>query len=162
MDATNVEALGTEIVLPNPEIQVRPLGQLSPFQVERLFALRYNVFVRGQNSIYDEHDGKDRTAIHLFVEDGDNIVACARICPEEEGVVSVGRVAVDKRYRKQKLGEKIVGKAIEQARTMPGIKKINIGAQLYLQKFYEGFGFVATSEPYDDAGVMHVNMSLTL
>lgn len=146
----------------NPEIQIREFDELSPYQVAHLYALRYNVFVREQKSIYDEHDGKDFQAKHLFVEEGNRIIAYARICREQEGIVSIGRVAVDQSYRKQKLGEKIVGRAIEQARLMPGVNKINIGAQLYLQKFYEGFGFIATSEPYDDEGVMHINMSLDL
>mgnify|MGYP001612847620 FL=1 len=151
-----------EPALQNPEIQIREFNELSPYQVARLYALRYNVFVREQKSIYDEHDGKDFQAKHLFVEEGDGIIAYARICREQEGIVSIGRIVVDQRYRKQKLGEKIVGSAIEQTRLMPGVKKINIGAQLYLQKFYESFGFVTTSEPYDDEGVMHINMSLDL
>ena len=37
---------------------------------------------------------------------------------------------------------------------------IVLAAQLDLVPFYERFGFAVTSEPYDDFGVMHVEMSL--
>ena len=33
-----------------------------------------------------------------------------------------------------------------------------IGAQLYLQKFYESFGFVQDSEAYDEDGILHIDM----
>jgi predicted GNAT family N-acyltransferase len=36
---------------------------------------------------------------------------------------------------------------------------ITLGAQLRLVRFYEGFGFAAASEPYEDFGVMHVDMT---
>ena len=42
-----------EPALQNPEIQIREFNELSPYQVARLYALRYNVFVREQKSIYD-------------------------------------------------------------------------------------------------------------
>jgi ElaA protein len=38
---------------------------------------------------------------------------------------------------------------------------IEIGAQTYLQEFYEGLGFIAISSPYDEDGIMHVDMRLT-
>ncbi len=34
---------------------------------------------------------------------------------------------------------------------------ITLSAQAYLQRFYEGLGFAATS-PYDDFGVPHIDM----
>ncbi|MFG1491853.1 GNAT family N-acetyltransferase [Oceanospirillum sp. HFRX-1_2] len=35
---------------------------------------------------------------------------------------------------------------------------IKIGAQVYLQKFYESLGFEAVSEPYDEDGIPHIDM----
>ena len=41
-----------------------------------------------------------------------------------------------------------------------GAVPIRIGAQLYLERFYESFGFTRVGEPYDEDGIMHVDMLL--
>jgi len=145
----------------NLKIQTSEFDKLSPRQVASIYAIRYNVFVREQQSIYDEHDGRDFDATHLFVEDRGKVVAYARVYLENPQTAVLGRVAVDKDYRNKQLGRKIVAQAIEAAKTMPGVNNVNIEAQTYLQKFYESFGFIPTSQPYDDAGVMHLNMKVS-
>ena len=39
----------------------------------------------------------------------------------------------------------------------PG-QPIRIGAQMYLERFYGDYGFVKASEPYDEDGIMHIEM----
>ena len=39
-------------------------------------------------------------------------------------------------------------------------QEIVLAAQLDLVPFYKSFGFAVSSEPYDDYGVQHVEMSL--
>jgi ElaA protein len=39
----------------------------------------------------------------------------------------------------------------------PG-ERLRIGAQMYLKAFYEGFGFAQSSEPYDEDGILHIEM----
>jgi ElaA protein len=39
----------------------------------------------------------------------------------------------------------------------PG-KPIRIGAQQRLERFYSGYGFTKASEPYDEDGIMHIEM----
>ena len=39
-----------------------------------------------------------------------------------------------------------------------GERKITIGAQLYLKKFYESHGFVQTSEMYLEDDIPHIEM----
>ena len=38
------------------------------------------------------------------------------------------------------------------------IEALRIGAQRYLERFYGEFGFATVSEPYDEDGIMHVEM----
>jgi ElaA protein len=38
--------------------------------------------------------------------------------------------------------------------------RVTLAAQAHLVRFYQGFGFVATSAPYDDYGISHVDMAL--
>lgn len=144
----------------NHEVLVRQFDDLTPRQVAHMFALRYNVFVREQKSIFNEHDGKDFDATHLFIEENDEIIAYARIVLVDHTTASFGRVAVHASYRKQGLGKIIVRNVIDQIKKSSGISKIKIEAQEYLQNFYSGFGFVVIGEPYDDDGVMHVAMEI--
>lgn len=157
-----VNIVEREHKLENPQVQAAEFDILSGRQVANLYALRYNVFVKEQQSIYDEHDGHDFDATHIFIENEGKIIAYARVYRKDENTASIGRVAVEKEYRGQELGRKIVSRTIEAARNMGKVSRIDIGAQQYLQKFYVSFGFKVTSEPYDGEGVMHVDMSLLL
>lgn len=42
----------------------------------------------------------------------------------------------------------------------PG-KDIKISAQVYLQKFYESLGFDVVGEPYDEDGILHIDMIMS-
>jgi len=42
-----------------------------------------------------------------------------------------------------------------------GKQPIKIGAQLYLKKFYESFGFQQSSEVYLEDGIEHIEMLLS-
>ncbi len=39
----------------------------------------------------------------------------------------------------------------------PG-QALRIGAQAHLENFYSEFGFVKDSEPYDEDGILHIEM----
>jgi ElaA protein len=36
---------------------------------------------------------------------------------------------------------------------------VKIDAQAYLEKFYGSFGFVRSSEPFDEDGILHIAMT---
>jgi ElaA protein len=51
-----------------------------------------------------------------------------------------------------------MAKAIERAESLWPGQRMKIGAQQYLQGFYGDFGFVQSSEPYDEDGIQHIEM----
>lgn len=147
------------------EIKTYKFPDLTGDQVAAIYEIRYNIFVQEQQSIYDEHDGNDKEdteARHLLIEENEAIIAYARVYRKSPDTASLGRVAVVKVQRKEGHGKRIILEAIETARSMNGVNKIEIGAQTYLQEFYESLGFEVTNEPYDDDGVMHIDMTLSL
>lgn len=144
------------------EINVKKFNELSLEQLYKILKLRFDVFVAEQNSIYDEYDSEDYEAVHFFIEKEDKVIAYVRVYKKSEGVVSLGRVAVHKDYRKKGLGRKIVQEAIDYVKSDTKVNKIKIGAQEYLKDFYLSYGFKQTSEAYDDDGVLHVDMELSL
>ena len=53
-------------------------------------------------------------------------------------------------------GKLLIAEAIKHCHHLFGEGPIRIGAQLYLKKFYESFGFVQTSEVYLEDGIDHI------
>ena len=55
--------------------------QLTTDELYELLRVRSEVFVVEQNCVYQDLDGDDQQAIHLWLTLGDRIVALARVCP---------------------------------------------------------------------------------
>lgn len=89
-----------------------------------------------------------------------NLVAHARLV--KPGVsyqeVSIGRVVTSPKYRRGGYGIELMNEAISQIEYVYGKVPIRIGAQAYLKKFYESFGFVDLNEPYLEDGIPHLIM----
>jgi ElaA protein len=64
--------------------------------------------------------------------------------------------------RGQGLGAALIRAAVAEFRAMPGIEVVKLGAQTHALGFYERLGFVATGPVYQDAGIAHRDMVLTL
>jgi ElaA protein len=72
--------------------------------------------------------------------------------------VSFGRVVTAPSARRHGYGKVLVEKGLAFIdANYPGVP-IRIGAQHYLQRFYEGFGFRRSSDVYDEDGIPHIDM----
>ena len=144
------------------ELFVKHFSELTPDEIFEIYKLRVSVFVVEQNCPYQEVDGKDRRACHLWLEDEDGIQAYLRVL--DKGVsfpaASIGRVIAVK--RRQGLGTRIVKEGIRVAKERFGADVITIEAQTYARKLYENLGFRQTSEEFLDEGIPHIQMDLTL
>ena len=126
------------------------------------------MFVVEQTCVYPDLDNKDIDVgslhIMMYDDDHDSVVGYARcLAPAISfaNASSIGRVVIASSYRNKGHARKLMSSAIQTCfDSWPEIP-IEIGAQTYLQKFYEGLGFIAISSPYDEDGIMHVNMRLT-
>ena len=128
-----------------------------------VLALRQRVFVVEQASVFLDVDGRDRHADHLLLTDGDGVLhGYLRVfAPGLAGeAASLGRVVVGEQGRGCGLGRVLVAEGLRfLAEHHPGAD-VAISAQQHLQRFYGGFGFETLGEPYDDAGIPHVDMLL--
>ena len=125
-----------------------------------MLQLRSDIFVVEQNCVYLDLDGKDEDAYHLFATEGENVIACTRILAP--GVAydapSIGRVAVASSHRKTGLGKLLMDKSIELTEELYPDQPIELGAQLYLKKFYNELGFEQISDMYLEDGIEHIKM----
>ncbi|WP_457552278.1 GNAT family N-acetyltransferase [Desulfobacula sp.] len=145
------------------EWKIKLFDLLSKDELYELLKLRVNVFVVEQNCPYPEIDGKDRhpETLHLYGENKDKKpVAYLRILPPGVSFkhVSIGRVVVAKKFRRQGISNIMVKKALDQINHIWPNENIKIGAQMYLRKFYEAHGFEASSKSYLEDGIPHIEM----
>ncbi|MNF23900.1 putative acyltransferase [compost metagenome] len=142
------------------EWKIKAFEALSVYELYDILQLRSEIFVVEQNCVYLDLDGKDKIALHLFGEYEGKIVAHARLF--KAGIsfdnASIGRVTVDANYRDKKWGHDLMREAIAGILHHFGERKITIGAQLYLKKFYESHGFVQSSEMYLEDDIPHIEM----
>jgi ElaA protein len=146
--------------------QWKTFPELTLDELYRLLALRQEVFVVEQQSIYQDADGYDPGAHHLLGTLGGpesaSLVACVRVLPPglKYPEASFGRVLTAPAVRRQGHGKVLVEKGLAFiAAHYPGAT-VRIGAQHYLQRFYEGFGFQARGAVYDEDGIPHIDMYL--
>lgn len=125
-------------------------------------ALRRIVFIHEQGvSEADEVDDLDGQAIHLLATVDGVPTGTARLIPMGD-TGKIGRVCVLKVARGTGLGTALIRQAVAEFRAIKGISRVKLGSQTHAIGFYERLGFVPTGPQYDDAGIPHRDMVLTL
>ena len=133
--------------------------ELTAEELYELLRIRNEVFVVEQDCVYQDLDYDDQPAIHLWMTDGDKIVALCRVCPAGTHMeeVSIGRVITT--VRGNGYGKQIMQAGIEAAREFFGAIQIDLEAQEYAKGFYEQVGFRQSSEPFILDGIPHIRMT---
>ena len=134
----------------------RAFDELTLAELYAILALRARVFVIEQKCLYLDPDGLDAGARHLWAAQGSAIVAYLRIVPAgaKYAELCLSRVITAQEVRRTGIGRELMRRALASAGDVP----IRIGAQLYLEAFYESFGFRRASEPYDEDNIPHIEM----
>ena len=133
--------------------------QLTTDELYELLRVRSDVFVVEQNCVYQDLDGDDQKAIHLWLTHDDKIVALARVCPAGTHMteISIGRVITTERGKGY--GKQIMLCAIDAAIEHFGATLIDIEAQEYAKGFYESVGFKQSSDTFMLVGIPHIKMT---
>lgn len=141
-----------------------PFEQLSLNQLYAILQARSRVFVLEQHCPYLDIDGLDESCLHLFattpLNGKEEIAAYCRLLPAGLGFdeVSIGRVISLPIARGTGLGKELLKRSLELCQVHFPDQTIRIGAQHYLEKFYQSFGFITDSEIYMEDGIPHVEM----
>ena len=133
--------------------------ELTVDELYELLRVRSEVFVVEQNCVYQDMDGDDQKAIHLWLTVADKVVALARVCPAGTHMeeVSIGRVITTERNKGY--GKQMMLHAIDAAIGHFNAKRIDIEAQEYARGFYESVGFRQSSESFILDGIPHIKMT---
>ncbi|HEY1586439.1 MAG TPA: GNAT family N-acetyltransferase [Polyangia bacterium] len=140
--------------------ELRSFDALSTRELYGVVRLRQDVFIVEQKCAYADADGADEQATHLFAVDGDDVVACARLFAPgvRRAEAVIGRVVTAARVRKLGVGRELMRRAIDAVEAQHGRAAIWLGAQKYLQRFYESFGFTRDGEDYLEDDIPHLPM----
>ncbi len=140
---------------------IRRFDELSTAELYEILKLRNAVFIVEQNCAYQDIDGLDETAYHMWLEDENGIAAYVRLLPPgvrfDDSVI--GRVIAVR--RRSGVGSQIVRTAQSAVREVFGTDSVTIEAQVYAREFYEKLGFVQQSDEFDEDGIPHILMRWT-
>lgn len=119
--------------------------------------LRLDTFIVEQDCPYHELDGRDvlPTTRHVWIEEGDAVVAYARLYPGDDGASWIGRVVTASSHRRRGLGARVMGHAMALAG-----RPLRISAQARLGAWYAGFGFTRCGPDFIEDGILHTPMRL--
>ncbi|MEZ5026919.1 MAG: GNAT family N-acetyltransferase [Chitinophagales bacterium] len=144
-----------------PVFILKHFNELSVQQLYDALQLREAVFQIEQDCIYKDVDDKDKHCWHLFLYEKEELLAYCRLVPKGisyDEYVSIGRVVSQTQRRKEGLGRTLMQEAMRQMQQLFPNESIKISAQLYLQKFYESYGFVVEGEWYIEDHIPHIAM----
>lgn len=127
--------------------------------------VRTAVFI-GEQAIpeCEEWDADDDTAHHVVVQSLSGLpVATGRLItaglPAGQG--KIGRMAVIRSSRGIGLGERVLRTLLSEARRQ-GLTQLSLHAQTSAQAFYARAGFSPVGEVFDEVGIPHITMTLSL
>jgi ElaA protein len=140
--------------------EINTFEGLTVQQLYTYLQLRVNVFVVEQKCPYPELDGYDERAFHLAYVENEKVLAYARILPPgvKYNRISIGRVIVSEEVRGKGFAKELMKESLVFIHKNWPSQEIQLQAQTHLRSFYGSFGFVATSEEYDEDGIPHVDM----
>lgn len=138
----------------------KEFDKLTPKELYGILGLREEVFIVEQECIYNDLDEKDYKCSHLWCSLNNRVVAVCRIIPPgvSYSEASIGRIATHPDFRHLKLGHRIVEYSLQIIENLYKTQTVRIGAQVYLNDFYEKHGFVRASENYLEDNIPHMEM----
>lgn len=121
--------------------------------------VRTEVFVQEQQIPLElEWDEDDATALHAVASNRLGMpVATGRLLKHGPGVARIGRMAVSRVLRGSGLGRDIL-LALMNAARQRGDRRVVLHAQRSAEGFYRQLGFEGQGEPFEEAGIPHLEM----
>lgn len=141
------------------------LKHYSDLSLDELYAimrLRQRVFVLEQRCAFVDCDDQDQESWHLMgYDDKGTLAAYSRLLPvglSYPGYASIGRVVSEPALRRAGYGRMLMEESVKRCSELFPGAPLKIGAQLYLKKFYEGYGFQSVGEVYIEDDIEHIKM----
>jgi predicted GNAT family N-acyltransferase len=128
------------------------------FERSQIQQIRILVFHQEQGvDLSLDFDGEDEAATHILAYWNHKPVGTSRIRLITPTLAKVERVAVLQAMRGKGVGKAMMVEAIAFLRRQC-ISEVKLNAQLQVEEFYKQLGFHSCGEPFEDAGIAHIEM----
>ena len=144
------------------EFEFKHFQELTTGELYDILQLRSEIFVVEQNCVYNDLDGYDKDAIHMFLKINGVMIAYSRLLKPGSRFsdFSIGRVVVKETERGTGMGIRMMEEAKHYIFEQWNAKRIKLSAQKYLRRFYEDLGFKVITDEYLEDGIPHFGMLL--
>jgi ElaA protein len=133
--------------------------ELTVDELYELLALRVRVFVVEQECAFQELDGLDARAEHVWTRGAaGEMAAYLRVLDEGGGLVRLGRIVTAPEHRGTGAGAALMRAVLAELDEHADGGPVVLGAQVRAQGFYERLGFAVDGPGYDEDGIPHVPM----
>lgn len=130
-----------------------------PEDILKVMVVRGIVFIEEQGVDWaGEIDAFQDEAVHVLGEVDGEPVASGRLRLLPDGWAKLERIAVRPRWRGRGLARGMVRFLLDEA-ARRGAVRLKLHAQVYLEGFYAGFGFVREGDVFDECGIAHLLMT---
>jgi predicted GNAT family N-acyltransferase len=127
----------------------------------QVMPIRHEVFIKEQEVPVElEWDEFDQEALHAIVKKDQGVIGTARLIMDNS-IARIGRMAIQKKYRERGIGQKLLSILIQTAKEK-GAQECILHAQTHAIAFYAKADFEPNGPIFDEAGIPHVEMRLTL
>jgi YbgC/YbaW family acyl-CoA thioester hydrolase len=125
--------------------------------------IRTAVFVEEPRIPADlEWDDADTSAVHAVAYNRlGQAVGTGRLVPQAPGIARIGRMAVHRAIRGAGVGQGLLDALLGVA-ARRGDHEAVLHAQCSAEAFYAGAGFLPRGEPFEEAGIAHIEMTRPL
>ncbi len=138
------------------EITIKQVETESEFQ--GALDVRERVFVKEQQIPAEEElDEADGSAIHVVAVNRGKTVGTGRLVLADDGWARIGRMAVDKEFRRQGTGGRILD-CLENAAREQGSRWSVLHAQEYVKGFYTRRGYREHGKTFLEVDIPHIEM----
>ena len=146
-----------------PEVVVKVAE--TPAEFEGAVTVRMRVFVGEQgipaNVEVDDADSAPDTVHAVALHQG-AVIATGRLLPDVDGKgPHIGRMAVEREWRRNGVGGKVLTFLEEQGRSLK-FQQITLHAQEYVKSFYAQHGYDEVGDMFLEEGIPHREMVKTL
>ena len=126
-------------------------------------ALRQEVFVDELGIAHGlDYDAADEGAVHALVRNHlGHALATGRLVQEGPALARIARVAVTRTMRSTGFGRQVI-QALMQLAAERGDTRVVLQSQCSAGGFYTRLGFTPIGEPYQEAGIPHIDMARQL
>lgn len=126
---------------------VKQFDDLELSELEQILRLRQSIFIIEQRSFFEDIDGLDSKAIHIFLKKENLIIAYSRVVFDNEKLI-LGRITIPKSFRGNGTGRILVERSLKFIEENFPDEDVHIVAMSYLRKFYHSLGFKTVSDVY--------------